>query len=94
MLTIRLGSYANKTILTEFGAPATTGKDYSTPSSDFEVCFIRGICSKLNELNMGCCYWPGIRDGDPYRLFTTEAAPEVTNWSLMDQLRGAFGYYD
>ena len=89
-----VGSYAYKTVLTEFGAPATTGKDYGTPSSDFEVCFIRAVCWKLNDLNMGCCYWPGIRDRDSYRLFTTEASPEVTNWSLARELRGAFGYND
>ena len=90
LLSTRVGSYANKTVLTEFGVPATTGKDYGKLSSDFEVCFMRGVCSKLKELNMGCCYWPGIREGDSYRLFTTEAAPEVTNWSLMNLLRGTF----
>ena len=92
-LSNRVGSYWNKTILTEFGAPATTGKDYGTASSDYEVCFIRGVSWKLNEKDMGCCYWPGIRDWDSYRLFTTEAAPEITNWSLEHEVRGAFGYY-
>ena len=92
-LADRVGSYASKTVLTEFGAPATTGKDYGVSSSDYEICFIRGVSWKLNEQNMGCVYWPGIRDGDSYRLFTTVFAPDVTNWSLMHQIRGAFGYY-
>lgn len=92
-LAFQVGGYWDRTVLTEFGAPATTGKDYSTPSSDYEVCYIRGVCREVNEQEMGCCYWPGIRDGDSYRLFTTEAAPQVTNWSLMHEVRGAFGYY-
>lgn len=56
---------------------------------------MRGVCRKLNEQGMGCCYWIGIKDGgDTYKLFTTQAAPEITNWSLAHELYRAFGYYD
>ena len=92
-LGLQVGSYASRTVMTEFGAPATTGKDYSTSSSDYEICYIRGVCRKANDLNIGCCYWPGIRDGDSYRMFTTVFSPEITNWSLQHEVRGAFGYY-
>lgn len=64
----RVGKYYNRTILTEYGAGMTTGKVYTTPQNDIEVCFIRGIADQIRTWGMGSCYWPGLRNGDSYSI--------------------------
>jgi len=72
-----IGSYASRTVVTEWGGPMGPGSkngvsfnsiDYSIPSGTYFADYIRGESSKLRSLGVGSVYWPGLRDGDWYSL--------------------------
>ncbi|MGF7143385.1 hypothetical protein HNQ56_001808 [Anaerotaenia torta] len=91
-----IGSYASRVVVTEWGAAMTTGKNYNQPSTDNEVCYIRGLSNQLRAMGVGSCYWPGLRDGDSYRLTTKSGSGSsitlsVTNTSGLDRLKYAWG---
>lgn len=99
-LDASIGAYASRTIISEYGAPMTTGLDYdgdipSGPGGHF-VAFIKGVSARARDLGLGTIYWPGLRVGDPYSLETlsgtgTTLALSVTNPSGRDQLRRSWG---
>jgi hypothetical protein len=87
-LNTQLDNMQSRTVITEMGAPATSGYDYSTDNSaNNDVCFIRGICTRANQLGVGIIYWPSHKDNDGFRLFTNETSGTWTNPSLMDELK-------
>jgi len=92
-----IGSYASRVLITEWGAPMTTGLDYNQPSSNnAHVSFIRGIAAEARALGIGTVYWPGIRVNDSYRLQQlngsgTNLTLTTTNASGRDQLRHSWG---
>lgn len=88
-LATHVGSYASRTIMTEMGAPATTGINYDSPSGNVDVCFIRGICAEVFNLGMGMVYWPAHRAGDTFHLFNSPGGG-VANQSMIDQLQGGW----
>jgi endoglucanase len=93
-LQTRVGSYYNRTVLTEFGATMTSGKNYGAPKKDVEICFIRGITDQLRTWGMGSCYWPGLRIADTYSmesLNTTTYVLTNTNVSGKDRVRFGWG---
>jgi hypothetical protein len=72
-----VGSYADRTICTEWGGPMSPGSkngksydylDYSKSPTNYFEAYIRGISSQLRTWNMGSFYWPGLRDGDWYSM--------------------------
>lgn len=64
-----MGSYSNRTVLTEFGVPMTTGINYSgAVNSNYEIAFLQGITTALRNNGMSSIYWPGYRDGDSYTI--------------------------
>lgn len=66
-----IGSYGSRTIVTEFGAGLTGGKNYlGAANGDVEVAYLQGMTNKIKSSQMGSIYWPGLRDGDSYSLFT------------------------
>ena len=68
-LQSRIDTFGYRTILTEFGAPMTTGLDYSQVSStDVNINFMQGITQQVSIYNMGSCYWPGLRLNDSYSI--------------------------
>jgi hypothetical protein len=81
-----VGGYQDRVVITEMGAPATTGLNYRASSSDVNVCFIRGVLEEANALQIGVIYWPSHKDGDSYRLFVDTTSGQWTNWSLMTEL--------
>ncbi|HEX3624775.1 MAG TPA: hypothetical protein VH280_05040 [Verrucomicrobiae bacterium] len=85
-VSAHVGSYASRTIMTEMGAPATTGLDYDTASANVDVCFIRGVCTEVASLGVGFAYWPSHRANDTFRLFTSPGGG-ITNPSLITQLQ-------
>ena len=99
-LDASIGGYASRTIISEYGAPMTTGLDYNGeipqgPSAHF-VAFIQGVSARARELGLGTIYWPGLRIGDPYSLETISGsgpalALSVTNTSGRDQLKRSWG---
>jgi hypothetical protein len=63
--------YPARTIITEFGVPMTNGKAYlSAPGTDREVTYLQGMTNVMHDLGIGAIYWPGLRDGDSYSMFT------------------------
>ena len=73
-------AYPDRTIVTEFGIPMTTGKNYlGAPGSDREIAYFQGITQGILARSMGCVYWPGLRDGDTYSLLTLSGSSLTTN---------------
>jgi hypothetical protein len=58
-------------VLTEFGAPMTTGLNYSGGDQGSSgIASVNGFCDYCHDNQMGSVYWPGLRDGDSYSMFT------------------------
>jgi endoglucanase len=90
----RVGSYYNRTILTEYGATMTTGKIYTAAKKDAEICFIRAITNQIRTWGMGSCYWPGLRNGDTYSiqsLNTGNYTMTTTNASGLTRIKWGWG---
>jgi hypothetical protein len=66
----RYGNYALRTVVTEFGAGMTTGKDYTGVANDNEVAYIQGSTNVFRSDKVSSVYWPGLRDGDSYSIQT------------------------
>jgi endoglucanase len=93
-LQTRVGTYYNRTILTEYGATMTTGKVYTKAKNDAEICFIRGISDQIRVWGMGSCYWPGLRIGDTYSiqsLNTNTYILSTTNPSGLIRIKWGWG---
>ncbi|OQP58294.1 hypothetical protein A3860_08225 [Niastella vici] len=86
-------AYPDRTIVTEFGIPMTTGKNYlGAPGSDREIAYFQGMTEGILARNMGCIYWPGLRDGDSYSLTTWNGSSMTTNnASGLSRLQYAWG---
>lgn len=67
----RVGSYASRTVITEFGAGMNSGKDYQNGNqTDNEIAYIVATSDVCRTDKIASVYWPGLRDGDSYSLFT------------------------
>lgn len=78
-LDYNLGGHGSRVIVTEWGAPMTTGTDYSgTGEGDHNGSFITGISSYLQANDIGSCYWPLLRAGDAWSLTTLAGDAENT----------------
>ncbi|GAA4260908.1 RICIN domain-containing protein [Dactylosporangium darangshiense] len=100
-----IGSYASRTIVTEWGGPMSPGSkngvnydtiNYSVPSGSFFADYIRGVSGKLRSLGVGSVYWPGLRDGDWYSLTTRTGSGSgirltLANASGLTRLQYAWG---
>ena len=93
-LSGRIGSYASRTVVTEFGCPQNTGLQfYGTSSSDNNVCFFQGIANQCRGYGISCCYWPGLRDGDGYSMTTlnySTYALTIVNSTGVQELKYAY----
>jgi len=91
-----LGSYSARTIVGEWGAPMTTGTDYSVSTDgDAFRSYVRAVSDVMHSADMGSCYWPGLRNGDSYSMTTlsTSGSPltlTVTNASGLGRLQWAW----
>jgi hypothetical protein len=100
-----IGSYAGRTLATEWGAPMSPGTkngvaydtiDYSVPSGSFFADYLRGVSSELRTLGVGSVYWPGLRDTDWYSLTSrtgtgSAIALTLVNASGLTRLQYAWG---
>jgi hypothetical protein len=92
-----LGSYASRTIATEWGSPMTTGTNYDvTTDGDLYVSYMNGVPDQLRSSGMGSCFWPGLRIGDSWSITTlkgsgTNLSLSVTNASGLDRIHWAWG---
>lgn len=102
-----LAGYDSRAIVTEFGAPMTSGTGYSGPVLNYNIgenningnlyiAFMYGVPNQIRADNMGAIYWAGLKDGDSYRMENLNGSG--TNLSLSNsnasgrvQLRWAWG---
>jgi hypothetical protein len=91
----RIGNYAGRTVITEYGCPMNTGLNYyGTASTDNNICFMQGVCNYMRNNGVGSCYWPGLRDGDGYSLTTLNYSTytlSVVNTSGVNQVKWGWG---
>lgn len=99
-----VGSYADRTVCTEWGGPMSPGSksgisyeslDYSKPSTNYFEAYVRGMSSQLHAWNMGSFYWAGLKDGDWYSMTTrtgtgSSLTLSVSNQSGLAQLQNAW----
>src|SRR5579859_2697711 len=85
--------YPDRTIVTEFGIPMTTGKNYlGSPGSDVAIAYLQGLTNKLRSRKVGSIYWPGLRTGDSYSLFSLNGTTlTINNASGLARLQYAWG---
>jgi hypothetical protein len=88
-----VGSYASRTICTEWGAPMSPGtkngvyydtQNYDVSGGSYFVAYVRGISSELRTLGMGSVYWPGLRDGDWYSMTSKSGSGSGITLSLVN----------
>jgi hypothetical protein len=99
-VTSNVGSYANRTVMDEFGAPMTTypaegvtgslnydGPDNATGSADENnyIAFLQAVTDTAHNLGLGAVYWPGLKTGDPYSLTTASGSGTALSLSVVDQ---------
>jgi hypothetical protein len=100
----RLGNCASRAIVTEFGAPMSTGLNYADANStDNFVRHIRAVTQVMRETQMGGTYWPAVGGKptgslgyDSYSMFAlsgsgTDLNLTVRNNSGRDRLRYGWG---
>lgn len=91
-LANRIGNYGSRTILSEFGAPMTTGKDYTgSVNNDVEIAFIQGITNYCRNNDLASVYWPGLRDDDSYSLYTYDGSMNLTSSSGLERIQYGWG---
>ena len=99
-LEASIGPYASRTLMTEFGAPMTTGLDYdrgpANGAADHFFAFMQAVPARARELGIGTIYWPGLRIGDPYSLETLHGSGAQLTLTLnsasgRDRLRYSWG---
>ncbi len=100
-----VGSYADRTVCTEWGGPMSPGSkngvsygplDYSQSPANYFEAYIRGMSSQLRAWNMGSFYWAGLKDGDWYSMMTKSGTGSavtlsVSNQSGLDRMQYAWG---
>lgn len=86
-------AYPTRTIVTEFGTVMTDGTNYSgAPGSNVNNTYLQGMTNSLRETGVGCIYWPGLRTGDTYSMFTLSGTSLTTNNSSgLTRLKYAWG---
>jgi len=99
-----VGSYADRTVCTEWGGPMSPGSkngvsygslDYSKSPTNYFEAYIRGMSSQLHAWGMGSFYWVGLKDGDWYSMTTRSGTGSslvlsVPNQSGLAQLQNAW----
>ncbi len=69
----RIGDYASRTVVTEFGSTMTQGKDYNgAANTDNEVDYIQVSTKLFRDRGVQSVYWPGLREGDWYSIQTLD----------------------
>ncbi len=95
----RVGNHYNRTVVTEYGVPMTTGINYNGPiNGDVNVAFMYAIPNQMREYGMGSVYWPGLRSGDSYTIQQlngsgTNITLSTTNESGKFQIQWAWGMH-
>jgi len=94
-----IGEYKDRTIISEFGATMNSGLDYMTePDSEStqstnlkKICFIRGVTEYCRDNNISNIYWPGLRDGDSYSVYSFGSYMKIKNDSGLKRIEYGWG---
>jgi hypothetical protein len=92
-----VGSYASRTVLTEFGDTMNSGINYTGAiGGSKDIAYIQGFTNQVRATGMGSVYWPGIRTGDSYAMETitgsgTSLTLTNTNASGLSRLQYGWG---
>ncbi|KQM69406.1 hypothetical protein ASE74_05250 [Pedobacter sp. Leaf216] len=93
----RYGNFASRTVVTEFGATMTTGKNYTgAAGNDNEIAYIVGATNVFRNDRVASVYWPGLRDNDTYSIQRrggsgTNITLTTTNASGVSRIRYGWG---
>jgi hypothetical protein len=89
----RIGSYASRTIVTEFGAPMTTGTDYLTNHNNGQYqSYLAAVTDTARTDSMGSVYWAGLKTGDSYSMESHNGSTlSNNNASGVTQVRWGWG---
>jgi endoglucanase len=93
----RYGSYGSRTVVTEYGAAMTTGKNYTGPANgDAEIAYMQGATNVFRNDGISSVYWPGLRDNDSYSIQNrggsgTNITLTTTNSSGAQRIRYGWG---
>jgi len=70
-LSGEVGSYASRTVLTEFGGSMNQGWNYQGgDQSNYQIASVNGFCNYCYTNNMGSVYWAGLKAGDYYSMYS------------------------
>ncbi|MBO0801813.1 MAG: hypothetical protein J2P25_01885 [Nocardiopsaceae bacterium] len=97
-LSSKIGGYASRTVMTEFGDTLTSGINLDQPTGTTgsgntnEINYFRGMTDEARQLGIGSTYWLGIGATDGYRLYTVNGTSlSLTNQSGLDRLQYGWG---
>lgn len=69
-LSGEVGSYASRTVLTEFGADMNQGYNFQGgDQGNWQIASLNGFCNYCHANNMGSTYWSGLKTGDYYSMY-------------------------
>lgn len=73
-------AYPARTIVTEFGTTMTDGANYTgAPGYNVNNTYLQGMSNSMHDLGIGGIYWPGLRTGDTYSMFTLNGTSLIPN---------------
>lgn len=73
-------AYPARTVVTEFGTVMTDSTNYSgAPGANVKNNYLQGMTSAIHDLGVGSIYWPGLRTGDSFSMFTLNGTSLLTN---------------
>ena len=93
----RIGNYASRTIVTEYGAAMTTGNNYTgAVNNNNEIAYMQGSTNVFRNNQVASVYWPGLRDNDSYTIQErggsgTNIILTTTNASGVSRIRYGWG---
>lgn len=93
-LAARIGSYADRTIIDEAGAPMTIGLNYGAHNGNVYTSYFAAVTDFARQHEMGIVYWPGLRAGDSYSIESLQPDGTLVDNSEtgVAQLKWGYGY--
>lgn len=69
LLASKVGSYAGRSVLTEFGTNMTSGNNYTAAINNVpEAAYLQGVTNQCRRAGIASVYWPGLRTNDVYSI--------------------------
>lgn len=93
VLEQRIGkTQSGRVLITEFGAPMSTGIDYLQQHTQADAIYLNALCRVIAGWDMGSIYWPGLRDFDTFSLLqrNTQNQLQVVNNSGLNLVLSSF----